>query len=715
MQFYKKKSLETNNNNEYLKMTSMIKSDLINSVCFECGTKNPQYISINNAVFICKDCISNHLTFPHDISQIIINDLYSLNLSEIKMLYFGGNRKLIHFINFDFPGLKQLPPEVLYKTNAVDYYRKNLKFLVNGGKKPLRPGAQLAYKLIEFNKDNNNKYLLSPKLKKNEKNFNFTELTPILEGKDEIDEKENNEDDDTFLQINKNFEENTKNESTMVNTPQKDLERNNNNISDIIINNNNQNNNKSFLNEKNKNNNSINNIINKYTKKNIGRDYKSKIINREKEKIKDNLNTNEEIKFNTDKNISEIINNESNNNSNLQNIKTSKENNNENNNNLNDDISGDDNTIRIVNGYINISRENDFSDFKSNKENNDSFNSSIKEKTEEKIKEEIDTKNKNKKMISRNKNKVGVDNKYHNKMKAETDTIEKIRKEELDNNNNENSNIDARYNNDNKIMKSKNKDKDKYNSYNKNKKEKYISDEEGEYDNDIDINYDIIKMTNKKKNIDNIKKEKEENKSSKSILIKKQEYSSEEESEEEDEKFEKLNLTEIKPNRHLRAKITTSRIFKFNEDNGNTNKYKDFNDKNIKSKKVTNKKERKDKYLTSNKIMLKQNENDEIEKDNFFSDKNTFSSGFINPLKYLQKSFQKKQNEKFENISNSSEEEESYGEEELNNKRIKGKENKVEKTRKIIEITTQRKKYNTYANNKNNEDNFNNSNDEEVD
>ena len=74
MQFYKK-SPEANNNNEYLRMTSLIKSDLINNLCFECGSKNPQYISINNAVFICKDCIVNHLSFPHDISQIIINDL----------------------------------------------------------------------------------------------------------------------------------------------------------------------------------------------------------------------------------------------------------------------------------------------------------------------------------------------------------------------------------------------------------------------------------------------------------------------------------------------------------------------------------------------------------------------------------------------------------------------------------------------------------------
>mgnify|MGYP002626449398 CR=1 FL=1 len=67
-------------NNEYLKMTSSIKSDPINNVCFECGEKDPQYISINNAIFICKDCVVNHFSFSQEISQIIINDLYSLNM-----------------------------------------------------------------------------------------------------------------------------------------------------------------------------------------------------------------------------------------------------------------------------------------------------------------------------------------------------------------------------------------------------------------------------------------------------------------------------------------------------------------------------------------------------------------------------------------------------------------------------------------------------------
>ena len=618
MQFYKK-SAETNNNNEYLKMTSEIKRDLINNVCFECGAENPQYISINNAIFICKDCIVNHLSFSHNISQIIINDLCSLNLTEIKTLFYGGNRKLIQFINFDFPGLRQLPPEVLYKTLAVDYYRKNLKFLVNGGKKPLRPGAKFAYKLVEYRDS-----FLSPRNGKNEKYFNSTELTPILEGKDELDEIENNEDNDTFLEINKNFSDNTKNDSTMGNTPQKNKSEN---INDV-----NNNNSNSFF-EKNANN--ISNIVNKYTKKNVRNKYKNKnkINNNEKEEIKDNSKNGDEIKLNIDKNISEIINNEENNNITNSNIKSSETNNN----NLNDDVSGEDNTLKIVNGYINISRENEFSDFKSNKENNDYSNSFTKGKLEENNKDE--NKIKNQKMGRNNYNdKAFIKN--DKKMKTEIN-IEK--------------------------------------KYKKNKKEKNISDDENKDKEDINDDYFIIVD---KKNDKEIKTSKKENKLHKNKIIKKNEYSEEEDEEEEEDddeiksekliypinskkvKNEKLNLTEIKPNRHLKVKISSSRIFNFNDD-----KDDNFNEK-IKTKKIANKKEKRNRYvMTSKEIITKKSKKD---KDDFFSKKSSFGSGFINPLKYLQKSFQKKQNEKFEDSdTNEEEEEDSFEEEEISNKNKK--------------------------------------------
>ena len=95
MQFYKKKE-GINLNNEYIKMIEQIKSDQINNVCFECGSEEPQYISINNAVFICKECIINHLSFSQEISQIILNDMNSVLLYHVEEVLRRERRGCLH-------------------------------------------------------------------------------------------------------------------------------------------------------------------------------------------------------------------------------------------------------------------------------------------------------------------------------------------------------------------------------------------------------------------------------------------------------------------------------------------------------------------------------------------------------------------------------------------------------------------------------------------
>ena len=204
MQFYKNKP-EKNLNNEYIKMINSIQSDEINNVCFECGTNDPEYISINNGIFICKECVQDHFQFPPEISTIMINDLCSLNNNELKKLFLGGNKKLIEFINFDFPRLKQFPPNILYRTRAIDYYRKRLQFFVQGGIRPLKPIFEYAYQLINIPKNNYNNNIisnspnyrkdifLSPKVNiPNERINNTSVLTPISESNQLEDEKDEN-------------------------------------------------------------------------------------------------------------------------------------------------------------------------------------------------------------------------------------------------------------------------------------------------------------------------------------------------------------------------------------------------------------------------------------------------------------------------------------------------------------------------------------------
>ena len=127
-----------------------------NNECFECSNSNPEFISLNNGIFICKNCIKNHSNLPTSISNILKNDLNNLTLKNIQYLCFGGNEKLKLFIQNEFPKLKKIAFNNLYKTYAMDYYRKYLEYLIEGGIKPNKPNKNKAYDLIKINKSYNN-------------------------------------------------------------------------------------------------------------------------------------------------------------------------------------------------------------------------------------------------------------------------------------------------------------------------------------------------------------------------------------------------------------------------------------------------------------------------------------------------------------------------------------------------------------------------------
>ena len=124
-------------------------NDSLNKCCVECGKDFPEYISVNNGIFLCDNCVQNHFNFPDNISTIKRNDLNSLTLNEIQYIYFGGNKNLLLFIHNEFPKLTEYPPNLLYKTEAMNYYRNNLEYLVNGGIKPEKPSKNKSYEIIE--------------------------------------------------------------------------------------------------------------------------------------------------------------------------------------------------------------------------------------------------------------------------------------------------------------------------------------------------------------------------------------------------------------------------------------------------------------------------------------------------------------------------------------------------------------------------------------
>ena len=135
-----------------------IKNNELNKECFDCGSCYPEYISINNGVFICSNCIKIHNKFPKEISLTLKNDLTTLNDKELQYMYVGGNQKLIEFIHNDFPDLSKFKKEILYQTRAMQYYRDILNYLVNEGPKPIRPSKEInAYEIMDSNTERNNK------------------------------------------------------------------------------------------------------------------------------------------------------------------------------------------------------------------------------------------------------------------------------------------------------------------------------------------------------------------------------------------------------------------------------------------------------------------------------------------------------------------------------------------------------------------------------
>ena len=157
------KNNEKNNNvsyvgNPFIKMIENKLNDDSNNYCVECGNQDPEYISINNGVFICKECVPTHLKFSKNISKILNNNKNKLTLTEIQYLLCGGNKALLDFINNEFPKLSDFPPNVLYRTQAMVYYRQNLQYLITGGIPPIKPSDKYAYKIANILNDTNENY-----------------------------------------------------------------------------------------------------------------------------------------------------------------------------------------------------------------------------------------------------------------------------------------------------------------------------------------------------------------------------------------------------------------------------------------------------------------------------------------------------------------------------------------------------------------------------
>ena len=158
----KKKEIELKNKNLIYKI------DEENYNCVDCGTPQSNFISINNGVTLCSKCAGIHKQFGNGISYILnIND--ELDEYLFNFIVFGSNSKFKKFLENEHFN-KKLNLKKKYKTNAVVFYRKNLKNKVEGKKleEKFYKNPNDIYENIENNEyPEFNNYLIQKSLIKN--------------------------------------------------------------------------------------------------------------------------------------------------------------------------------------------------------------------------------------------------------------------------------------------------------------------------------------------------------------------------------------------------------------------------------------------------------------------------------------------------------------------------------------------------------------------
>lgn len=94
--------------------------DYENKLCVDCKSAMPQFVSINNAVIICKECAMKHKALGYNISYVReIQDEWDPYL--LAFMLRGGNGRFMRLIrNYN---IENLAIECKYITKATEYYR----------------------------------------------------------------------------------------------------------------------------------------------------------------------------------------------------------------------------------------------------------------------------------------------------------------------------------------------------------------------------------------------------------------------------------------------------------------------------------------------------------------------------------------------------------------------------------------------------------------